>query len=169
MKSQQQIKGKQLFDRQSDQTEFNGPTIICDGIQTPENFGSVLRIADAAGCRNIILLNSTLDLKHKKLGKLARSCDRHLNITSMELETFLQSMKFHSLIALEITSDSSNIFETDIKDCDGIIIGHETEGISDRLLSVCRAVHIPMYGINGSMNLSHALAISLYEWRRQQP
>jgi len=37
------------------------PDIICDGIQTPQNFGSILRVADALGCNNIILLDSELD------------------------------------------------------------------------------------------------------------
>lgn len=170
-----QLRGNDLFSRQQKQAEKvaqhkTAPDIICDGIQTPQNFGSILRVADALGCKNIILLDSELDLKHKKLSRLARSCEQHLHISQFSLQEFLILHKrYHSLCALEITSDSSDLFSSNITDCDGIIIGHEAQGVRQALLDICtHAIHLPMYGINGSMNVSHALAVFLYEWRRQQ-
>lgn len=171
-----QLRGNQLFLRQQAQAEKfaqqkTAPDIICDGIQTPQNFGSILRVADALGCNNIILLDSELDLKHKKLSRLARSCEQHLNIRQYSLQEFLiQHQDYHSLYALEITSESSELFSSNIIDCDGIIIGHEAQGVRQALLDICtRAIHLPMHGINGSMNVSHALAVFLYEWHRQHP
>jgi len=165
-----QIRGQDLFLRQQSIKNANGPVIICDGIQTPENFGSILRVADAAGSRNVWLLDSDLDLKSKKLSKLARSADQHLNIDHLSLSCFVEKRtKFKNLCALEITTHSNSLFETNINSCDGIIIGHESLGIRPKLLSYCdRAIHLPMYGTNGSMNVSHALSVFLYEWRRQQ-
>lgn len=170
-----QLRGNELFSRQQKQTEKfmrqkPAPDIICDGIQTPQNFGSILRVADALGCKNIILLDSELDLGHKKLSRLARSTEQHLNISQCSLQDFLtQHQHYHSLCALEITSESSDLFNSTIVDCDGIIIGHEAQGVRLALLDICpQAIHLPMYGINGSMNVSHALAVFLYEWRRQQ-
>jgi len=165
-----QIRGQDLFLRQQKNKNVNGPVIICDGIQTPENFGSILRVADATGSQNIWLLDSDLDLKSKKLSKLARSVDQHLNINHLTLSCFeIKRTNFINLCALEITTQSNNLFETDISSCDGIVIGHESLGIRPKLLSYCnRAIHLPMYGTNGSMNVSHALSVFLYEWRRQQ-
>lgn len=169
-----QLRGDELFSRQQKQAEKfaqqkPAPDIICDGIQTPQNFGSILRVADALGCKNIILLDSELDLSHKKLSRLARSTEQHLNIIQLALDDFLAlHQRYQSLCALEITSQSSNLFNSHIVDCDGIIIGHEAQGVRQPLLDICsRAFHLPMYGINGSMNLSHSLAVFLYEWRRQ--
>lgn len=168
MTQNKQLRGRELFERQADNTRFDGPGIICDGIQTPENFGAILRVADAAGCKHIILLDSDLDLKSKKLCKLARSTQQHLDITSLETEAFIQQSSFKHLIALEITEQSYNLYESNIADCDGIIIGHESKGVSEELLALCnQSIHIPMYGINSSMNLSHALALCAFEWRRQ--
>lgn len=171
-----QLRGDELFSRQQKQAEKltqqrPAPDIICDGIQTPQNFGSILRVADALGCNNIILLDSELDLGHKKLSRLARSTEQHLNVTQYSLQEFLsQYQRYHSLCALEITSESSDLFNSSIVDCDGIIIGHEAQGVRQALLDICtRAIHLPMYGINGSMNVSHALAVFLYEWHRQHP
>lgn len=170
-----QLRGDALFSHQQKQAEKfaqkkPAPDIICDGIQTPQNFGSILRVADALGCSNIILLDNELDLSHKKLSRLARSTEQHLNISQCSLQQFLTlHQRYHSLFALEITTESSNLFSSDINDCDGIIIGHEAQGVRQDLLDICsRAIHLPMYGKNGSMNVSHALAVFLYEWRRQQ-
>lgn len=169
MATGQQIKGQALFQRQSENQQFNGPDIICDGIRTPENFGAILRIADATGCKTIILLNSDLDLNSKKLGKLARSTNQHLDIRSMSLAEFTDySRTYKQICALEITTDSRDAFRTDISQCDAIVVGHESQGISPGILELCsQAIHLPMFGVNGSMNLSHALAVCLYEWRRQ--
>lgn len=174
MSGGKQLRGDDLFSRQQNQAEKfaqqkPAPDIICDGIQTPQNFGSILRVADALGCKNIILLDSELNLSHKKLSRLARSCEQHLNISQCSLQQFLTlHQRYHSLYALEITSESSDLFDSSIVDCDGIIIGHEAQGVRQALLDICTgAIHLPMYGKNGSMNVSHALAVFLYEWRRQ--
>src|SRR6056297_2263850 len=109
-----QLRGDELFSRQQGQAEKYSqqkvaPDIICDGIQTPQNFGSILRVADALGCKNIILLDNELDLSHKKLSRLARSTDQHLNINQCSLQNFLtQHQRYHSLCALEITSESND-------------------------------------------------------------
>ncbi len=170
MSNNKQVRGQDLYLRQSSQTSFNGPCIICDGIQTPENFGAILRIADAAGCPRIILLDSALNLENRKLSRLARSCEKHLKIEHKTLDEFISIRNtFNNLFALEITSKSVNLFSTDVHQCDGVIIGHEASGIREAILSLCDGtIHLPMYGINGSMNLSHALVVFLYEWRRQQ-
>lgn len=169
MSSGKQIKGRALYERQQKNKKFNGPAIICDGLQSPENLGSILRVADAAGSAEIVLLDSGLDLKNKKLSKLARSTEKHLEISHMTLPQFLGSReRFKMLCAVEITQHSGNVFSTDITSCDALVVGHEADGIGEQLLSACdMAIHLPMYGVNGSMNISHALAVCLFEWRRQ--
>ena len=163
-----QLKGRDLLHRNTDSSICDGPVIICDGLKTPENLGSILRVADAAGSNKIWLLDSKLDLKNKKLSKLARSTEKHLQIKHLSLASLIENNPFRKMLALEITTHSNNIFETRVTDCDAIILGHESTGIRQELLNLCHsAVHLPMYGSNGSMNISHALAVFLYEWRRQ--
>jgi tRNA G18 (ribose-2'-O)-methylase SpoU len=44
-----------------------------------------------------------------------------------------------------------------------IIIGHETIGISEEVLTLCdSSIEIPMYGIANSLNVSVATGIILY-------
>ncbi len=173
MNAGKQITGQKLFTQQQENTRTHtynsGPIIICDGLQTPDNFGSILRTADAAGSKKIILLDSHLDLKNRKLSKIARSTEQHLHIIQCGLDYIRKHRKeFKVLFALEITDQSENIYETQISHCDAIMLGHEATGIREETLALCdKAIHLPMFGTNGSMNISHALAVCLYEWRRQ--
>jgi len=141
------------------------PNIICCDIKTPENIGSVLRVADAVGSRKVILLSDQdAVLEHKKIKKISRSSE-DVVLESSNFEDYQSDVP---LIAIELTELSSNIFDTKLPETCAFVMGNERYGIADKLLQQCEsAVHIPMYGINGSMNVSHALAIVLYEWRRQ--
>ncbi|VAW60076.1 hypothetical protein MNBD_GAMMA11-1294 [hydrothermal vent metagenome] len=174
MNAGKQITGQALYTRQKNNVQSSAhrhaPTIICDGLQTPENLGSILRIADAAGSKKIILLDSKLDLENKKLSKIARSTEKYISIEKCSLQHIKQHHSdYKALFALEITDRSENIYETRISHCDAILLGHEATGIREEALALCHsAIHLPMFGTNGSMNISHALAICLYEWRRQQ-
>lgn len=164
-----QLDGNELYKRQIDKRDFIAPTIICDGLKSPDNLGALLRVADAIGSKKIILLDSQMNLNNSKITKLARNTDKFINFEKMSLDEFKEYRShLKHLFALEITSTSSNAFEFDISPCDAILIGHESAGIREEVLALCdNTFHLPMYGFNGSMNISHALIVFLYEWRRQ--
>ncbi len=165
-----QLNSIELHERQIEKKNNHAPIIICDGLQTPENLGSILRVADAIGSTSIILLDSQIDLKHKKISKVARSTNKHIPINQMSFAQFIQAKAtFNNLYALEITAQSKNTFTSNITDCDAILIGHESKGIRQKSLALCKgAFRLPMFGQNSSMNISHALVVFLYEWRRQK-
>lgn len=163
-----------LYERQKtlrvSQTELPGPAIIAAGLQVPENIGSVLRLADAAGSRTVVFINSDgPSFSQARIRRTARNCDVLVKWEFWPPEKFLeQAGSFQPLIALELTTSSASIFTKALPNPCTLMIGSERHGIPSPLLSKCRqAVHIPMYGVNGSMNVTHALAIALFEWRRQ--
>jgi len=145
------------------------PIIIAAGLQVPENLGSVLRLADAAGSQQVIFISDDITRSLKQIQRTARSADALVNWEVWSQEKFLQSTDaLQPLIAVELTTTSSSIFETELPEKCALVIGSEQHGIPTSILAQCqRAVHIPMYGVNGSMNVTHALAIALFEWRRQ--
>jgi tRNA G18 (ribose-2'-O)-methylase SpoU len=170
MSQHKQLSGSDLHQRQIKQKNINAPVIICDGLQTPENLGSILRVADATGSKCVILLDSQLDLNNKKITKLSRNTDKSVSIQKFSLQQFTDiRSQFKKLYALEITNQSQNLFESKILSCDSIMLGHESRGIRQESLELCDgAIHLPMYGVNGSMNISHALSVFIYEWHRQK-
>jgi len=171
-----QIDSQVLYERQRESNKHRGrepaPVIIASGLRTPENVASVLRIADAVYSQRVIFVT---DNKQKiefenKIHRLSRNTDTDIQIEQYELDEFLHLCgDLPALVAIEITTHSENIFNTSLPRSCSLVIGSESHGINKQVLEKCQsAVHIPMYGKNGSMNVTHALAISLYEWRRQR-
>ena len=105
-----------------------------------------------------------------KIKKMARSCDALVKWKTETTTNFLNEdiRSGSQTVAIELTTGSKNLFDVRLpKDCT-FVVGNERFGISPELLQKCSyAVQIPMYGVNGSMNVSHALGIVLFEWRRQ--
>lgn len=170
-----QLEGRVLYERQkklgASQTLAPAPVIIAAGLQLPVNMGSLLRLADAVGTAQVIFAGTkSSPAMLTGLRRTASNCDTLIDWKFCPLDEFIeQAESFQPLIALELTSESHNLFEVELPSQCAFVIGSERYGIPDPLLAHCQqAVHIPMYGVNGSMNVTHALAIALFEWRRQQ-
>lgn len=170
-----QLNSKLLFERQkrfrAERTYSPAPAIIAVGLQVPENIGSVLRLADAAGSDEVIFVrDDDVTRSLKQIQRTARSADALAKWHVWTQGKFLECAgSLHPLIALELTTHSSSLFEIELPPDCALVIGSEQHGIPASVLSECDgAVHIPMYGVNSSMNVTHALAIALFEWRRQQ-
>ena len=168
-----QIRNRDLYEKRTQEkatvTNVIAPIIIVDRIRTPENIASIFRLADAAGIKRIVLVDTEIDKNNKKINRIARDSIKYLQIEETSLADFILRIRdYQPLYALEITSESKDIFQTELSGMFSIVVGNERQGISQELLDMCSAaIHIPMYGGNGSMNVAHALAIALYEWRRQ--
>ncbi|MBI4675731.1 MAG: TrmH family RNA methyltransferase [Chloroflexi bacterium] len=169
----QQVGSQVLYERQKRLRESGsiqpGPAIVAVGLRVPENLGMVLRLADAAGTSRVVFVNEETPLQ-SRIRKTARNADLSVSWEICDAKTFLQKhvAALQPMIAVEITTRSTNLFETELPQPCALVVGSEQHGVPAEILRVCeRAVHIPLYGVNGSMNVTHALAIALFEWRRQ--
>jgi tRNA G18 (ribose-2'-O)-methylase SpoU len=168
----EQLDGKELYERQkllrASQKILPAPTIVAVRLKVSENIGALLRLADAVGSPRVIFLNDQ-DHNIRQVHRAARNAESFVKWDVMDLEEFLKDVtSFQPLIALELTSASTDIFATQLPTHFTFVVGSERHGIPRELLAHCQqAIHIPMFGVNGSMNVTHALAVALFEWRRQ--
>ncbi len=147
------------------QHDFNGPVIILDGLLTPENIGSALRLAGNIGCKKVVV-TERMELKQTRIEKIARNSLQYLEIIFLTYKEI--SDQFDNLIAIETTSESENIYKITLPLESVFIVGNEKYGISEELLNIVKQkVFIPMPGSVKSLNVSHALSIALFEWYRQ--
>ena len=167
-----QLDGQTLYERQKQLRAANhagdGPIVIAVDLQASENIGSVLRLADAAGCAQVIFVG-TKEIDHPRMHKISRNAEALVKWQTISHAAFIaQAETYKPMIALEITTTSKSIFEQPLPEACSIVIGSERHGVPADILDLCdAAVHIPMFGVNGSMNVTHALAVALFEWRRQ--
>ncbi len=142
--------------------------LVCDGVKSPSNIGSLFRICDALGVSEIIFCNSELNIKSPRLHKTARSTQNRVKYSdSSDIIETIEKLKKNdfTIVGLEIT-DSSISLETLSVEKDkkiALIIGNEQQGISKKVLEQIKiTVHIDMFGENSSMNVVQATSIALY-------
>jgi TrmH family RNA methyltransferase len=158
-----------LFKNKKLPKNFHPPIIIGYNIKTPENIGNMIRLGDNLGCKEIFIVSEDENVRNSKIRKTASSSYDSVKwsfCSIKELKIMIPSD--YEWIALETASDSVNIFKTELPEKIALIVGNEISGIENKLLDYCsKIVHIPLYGNNKSLNVSHSLAIALFEWQRQ--
>jgi len=168
-----QLDGDTLYQRQVARRKTGedvaGPTVVAFGLKSSQNVGAVLRLADAAGCTRVIFVHEG-EYTPRKIRKTSRHAHAIVEWQECPPDAFPDLIpSLPPLVALELTTQSTSVFDTALRSPITLVVGSERNGIPETILAQCQqAVHIPMFGVNGSMNVTHALGIALFEWRRQQ-
>lgn len=160
-------------DLKSDIAGVDSPLIlILDNIEDPRNLGACLRSADAAGVDLVIFP------KHKSAGltpvakKTAAGAAENLKIYQVtNIVKALGILKDNGvwIAGTDLADESTPIYQADLKGSIGIVLGNEGKGIRPLVKKHCDfLIHIPMYGIVQSLNVSVATGITLFEATRQR-
>ncbi len=142
---------------------------LAHDIGVPLNVGSLFRIADALGVEKIYLSGSSPVPPSSKIKKTSRSADKYVPYSyepnPLDIVERLKADGYR-IVSLEITSASVDIRSLSISENDKIclVVGAENQGICQELLDASDVtVHIPMLGVNSSMNVANACSIATYE------
>ncbi len=141
--------------------------LVLDNIRSMYNVGAIFRTADAAGTKKIFLCGITATPPRKEIEKTALKTIDFMpweyHESTKELILKLKKKKIN-IVALEQTTNSQKYHTFSYQKPIAIIIGHETEGISNEVLALCDAsIEIPMHGIANSLNVATAAGIALFE------
>ncbi|MGD9930902.1 MAG: TrmH family RNA methyltransferase [Mangrovibacterium sp.] len=146
------------------------PIIAAWKIKNPGNVGSLIRLADNIGCEEVFLLDDDSPKREASIKKTAGLSYKNVKVHIVSSDRFFAMIPAgYTTCAIETAGPSVNIYETRLPEKIVFLLGSETHGLPAELLSQCQqVVHIPMTGKCMSMNVSHALAVGLFEWLRQQ-
>ncbi len=142
--------------------------LVCDGVKSPSNIGSLFRLCEALGVSEIVFYNSEININSSRLQKTARSTQKKVSYSKTPdiLETLTNFKSEGYLItSLEITDASISIEKHTIGNNQKtvLVIGNEQQGISNKVLQISDAIiKIDMFGENSSMNVVQATSIALY-------
>lgn len=147
-------------------------TLICDNITNALNIGSLFRIADAFGVKELIFCGEHIALGGK-ITKTSRATEKvvkhRVNTSTVNVVSELKASG-HYIVSLEITTNSKPIHEFNFPKSQAIVlvVGDENFGVSDAILKLSNAIiHIDMFGQNSSMNVVQAANIALFEITKQ--
>ena len=142
--------------------------IVLENIRSLHNVGSILRTADGAGWDKVYLTGYTGCPPDRRIEKVSLGAEAFLawehNPDPSACVTQLKA-KGYQVLALEQTSQSMNLMEYENESENiALIVGNEVEGVTSALLPLCdQHLEIPMHGQKGSLNVSIATGIALYQ------
>ncbi len=159
---------KELFRENTLPESYNPPIVVGCNIKTPENMGNIIRLCDNIPCKEVFFVTEK-DIRTSKIKRTASSGFNSVNWSTCSVNELKHKIPSdYKWIAIETTSDSKNIFKTNLPGKVVFFVGNEVNGIENSILDQCHTiVHIPLYGKNTSLNVSHALAIVLFEWQKR--
>ena len=139
-----------------------GVTLVLDKVQDPGNLGTIIRTCDWFGVEQIACSLDTADAFNPKVVQSAMGSIMRINIFYTELTRFISSYKHTPVYAAVL--DGESVFETSFAGPVILVIGNESRGISDEVLSlVSHKITIPGKGRAESLNAAVANAIILAE------
>jgi 23S rRNA (guanosine2251-2'-O)-methyltransferase len=144
---------------------------VLDHIRSAHNVGSMFRTADGARAAELLLCGYSPTPPHRHLAKTALGAMdvvpwRHCATASEAIERLRASGV--ECLALERTDESVSLFDWELKFPLALVMGNEVDGLSDDTIARCAAaVHLPMYGLKNSLNVSVAFGVALYEVLRR--
>ncbi len=145
--------------------------IALDGITDPQNLGSILRTAAAAGVSGVIIPERRAAGITPTVARISSGGLEYLKICRVKnLVNALQEGRRQGFwIAGTVASDELSIYQADLCRRLVVVIGSEDKGIRPLVLKNCDfLINIPLYSPLDSLNVATATAVVLFEIKRQQ-
>jgi len=139
--------------------------IILDHLQDPQNLGSLLRTAEAAGMDGIIIPQDRSVRITPAVRKVAAGAAERLPVARVvNLADAVQRLKKEGFWVYGTAADGPlPYYRVDYRGSFALVIGSEGKGISRLLREKCDGIiSIPMRGPGGSLNAAVAAAVIVY-------
>ena len=145
--------------------------LVLDGVQDPHNLGACLRSAEAAGAHAVIVPkdnSAPLSAVARKSASGAAETVPLFRVTN--LARALDALKDAGVWLVGASHDvEKTLYETDLTPPAALVLGGEGKGLRRLTRERCDILaRIPMAGTVGSLNVSVAAGICLFEAVRQR-
>lgn len=156
------------YELKSEQLKGN-LSLALDNIQDPGNLGSILRIADWFGIRNVLCSIGTADAFNPKTVQATMGAIGRIRIQYTDLPIFLESVQ---IPVYGTFLEGKVLYEAELQNEGIIVMGNEGNGISQAVEKwITEKLFIPDYPVgetgSESLNVSVATAIVCSEFRRR--
>ena len=146
--------------------------LMLDSLQDPQNFGNLIRTAEAVGVHGIIISERRSAAVTPSVVNTSAGAVEHMLIARVvNLARTVDELKKRDVWIAALQSDprAQEIYKADLKGAFALIVGSESEGISRLLRDKADfLIRLPMRGQIESLNASVAGAVALYEMWRQR-
>jgi 23S rRNA (guanosine2251-2'-O)-methyltransferase len=145
--------------------------VVLDGIEDPHNLGAILRTADAAGVDGVVIQTRRSAALGGAAAKASAGAVAHVRIAEVvNIARALEDLKGVGVWTVGLAGEASTPYDSiDFPVPSAIVLGAEESGLRRLVRERCDFLaRIPMAGHVGSLNVSVAAGIALFEAVRQR-
>ncbi len=154
-------------------SELSGKvSLALDGVQDPGNMGTILRLADWFGVRNVICSETTVDCFNPKVVQATMGAIARVRVHYVPLVKWIGEVRTTNIPVYGTFLGEESIYDASLSSNGIIVMGSEGHGISPEVAALIeRRLSIPPFPIgepsSESLNVAMATAIICAEFRRR--
>lgn len=145
--------------------------VVLDGVEDPQNVGTILRTVDAAGATGVVRQTRRAAPLDGAAAKASAGAVHHVPVADVvNVARALDELKELGVWTVGLDADAKTpYYDLDLTIPTALVVGAEGAGLRRLVRERCDYVAaIPMAGHVGSLNVSVAAAIVLFEALRQR-
>jgi 23S rRNA (guanosine2251-2'-O)-methyltransferase len=145
--------------------------VVLDGVEDPRNLGAILRTAEAAGAAGVVLPERHTAGLSETVARASAGALEHVAVARVgNLTQALETLKARGIWVVGFDAAGTERWDAvDLTRPVALVLGGEGRGIRRLVREHCdHLVSIPHFGHVGSLNVSVAAGIALYEAVRQR-
>ena len=145
--------------------------VVLDGIEDPHNLGAILRTADAAGVDGVVVQSRRAASRSGVAAKASAGAVAHVKIAEVvNIARAVEELKEVGVWTVGLASEAADAYDAiDLTLPTALVFGAEGAGLRRLVRERCdRLASIPMRGHVGSLNVSVAAGVVLFEAVRQR-
>ena len=145
--------------------------VVLDGIEDPHNLGAILRTADAAGADGVVVQDRRSAARSGVTAKASAGALAHVRLAEVvNVARAVEELKDLGVWTVGLAGDASTPYDQlDYKGPTALVLGAEGAGLRRLVRERCDFLAaIPMAGRVGSLNVSVAAGVVLFEAVRQR-
>ena len=147
--------------------ESKGLIVALDALRDPGNLGTIIRLCDWFGVKQLLCSKETVDCFNPKVVQATMGSLTRVNVFYIDLNHYLEETKQTVFGAF---MDGENVYASNLPTEGILVLGNEANGISQSIEKhVNQRISIPRFGdlqATESLNVATAGAILLSEFRR---
>lgn len=148
--------------------DFNALVLALDDVRDPGNLGTIIRLCDWFGIKDLLCSLDTVDCYNPKVIQATMGSITRVNVSYVSLNKILSEQNTNIFGAF---MDGNNVYDMDLPNSGILVLGNEANGICNEVeAQITHRISIPRFGnlqTTESLNVATATAILLSEFKRR--
>jgi len=148
--------------------DFSQLVVALDNVRDPGNLGTIIRLCDWFGVKDLICNTETVDCYNPKVVQASMGSITRVNVVYKDLVDIL---KDNNVMSFGAFMNGDNIYEESLPQNGILVLGNEANGIQSNVeAQIKKRISIPRFGNlqqTESLNVANAAAILLSEFNRR--